>query len=638
MPNSSPALAGQLQNWFRTWLNRLPGEEEESLLYELIADGPASLVDQLSPNELQQWIRAWNKRFILSLGQELPRERFLCAFTAVEDTIYRLDQAELGHFVRWAAAELKLSVPEFTHQAATRARTGKNGQNRSLTDESVDLVDLLAALLWAWQPGRAGLRPAMMDSALREQLNTYITARKQANPHSVITLLGGAAGNMAGVLHGLGLRVGVYWTYHAPDLAALCPQSLGRLALEGNKTRFYPENSGDPTHPKRRSVIFSYAPGLQTEPEIEAETGKPESGFKTEPQTFDRQIYRYPFFVRPERGWSKMVLAAPSGQQVPILDPDDRLLRGEGWPFLPLFGEWRESGDTFTFTVADDAQIQQIARRFDYILLSGLQALGDPLLNLKNAAGQEINEPARHFIQQAMRRHLSLLARYGVRLHMEISGLYNPPVARLVRDAIQGSVKSAGINQEELAQITGSGTFRGSPFFLAARRENETGPTGFVRRYERALHLAQAFNLDQLYVHGNDADLILVRGLPRGAVRQALLANLFAKGVVVLALLRRSQSDWQKEAARMGIVLKKDGFLALLAMADAIAQDTFLVHPDDRETILRQFAFNGYWYNRDPKGYSVVVVPVMWPDLPPGLSTVGAGDAVSATFTALSLL
>ncbi len=319
-----------------------------------------------------------------------------------------------------------------------------------------------------------------------------------------------------------------------------------------------------------------------------------------------------------------------------VHDPDGRLLGRDGWPFLPLFGAWQVEGETFVFRLAEDDTLKQIARRFDYLLLSGLQGLGDPLFSLRDERGETPNEAARHFIQQALRRHLRLLAQHGVRLHMEISGLTNPAAARQVRDGIRGIVKSAGINQEELAQITGSPAFRKSAFYLNPAAAPAAGD--FVQRYRRALHLAGAFDLDLLYVHGNDADLILMRGFPRGAVRQALLANLFAKGIVVLALLARSQPNWREEAARMRVSLKKEGFLALLSLADAIAGDRLLVHPDERETALRQIAFSGYWFDRRPAGYSVIVAPVMWPPLPPTLSTAGAGDAVSATFTALSLL
>jgi len=53
------------------------------------------------------------------------------------------------------------------------------------------------------------------------------------------------------------------------------------------------------------------------------------------------------------------------------------------------------------------------------------------------------------------------------------------------------------------------------------------------------------------------------------------------------------------------------------------------------EDLFRQIAFSGYWYSRSPKGYSVSVVPVMWPKLPAWLSTAGAGDAVSAMLAVL---
>jgi hypothetical protein len=52
---------------------------------------------------------------------------------------------------------------------------------------------------------------------------------------------------------------------------------------------------------------------------------------------------------------------------------------------------------------------------------------------------------------------------------------------------------------------------------------------------------------------------------------QELIADLFAKGTVVLALLNRSgEENWQDIADGLSIVLKKDGFVALLDLAHGL--------------------------------------------------------------------
>lgn len=623
---SQSDLISQLQDWFKKWWDQTPGAEEHELVYKLIREGPRDHVDRLTPSELLDWVRTWNKRLLLSFGQELPREGILCAFSCVEDTIYRLDQTELDAFVQWGSHAMGSSPQKFVDEAAKRACSEKNSRGGRLVDECFDLIDVLAALIYPWQPGRSGLRPAMMDANLRTQMDAFVTSRQGARPDRVIWLLGGAAGNMANVLRNLGLSVAVHWAYHAPELARLCPDCLQRMTLERKKD-YHSAKSGIPDHPKRRSIIFSYAPGFSLRPTPQ---GTPHP-LNLGPQKIDRQIYRYPFFTRGTRGWTRMFLQDGSGQRIRMKDQRNKILRGEGWPFIPLFGSWSANRIDFVFLAADDVLMEDVAKQFDYVILSGLQGLGDPLLNVKDPKGVDINGPARLFIQDNLRRQLSLLAETGTRLHLEISGITRVDVALGIKAIIQGVVTSAGINQEELTQITGHPAFQGSPFFYQPASPQES----FVTRYERALKLAQAFELDELYIHGNDADLILVRGVPRGAMWQELMADLLAKGVVVLALLQRSVDDWQGVASELGTVLKKDGFLPLLELAAEIARRTYPGQNHDQDLLLRDIAFSGYWFNRDPDGYSCIIVPVMWPQLPADLTTAGAGDAVSAMLATL---
>jgi ADP-dependent phosphofructokinase/glucokinase len=646
---SSSVLASQLHAWFNTWLNRPPGAEEWKLVYDLIHEGPSNLVDQLTPTELLEWVRRWNKRLILSLNQELPWERILCAFICVEDTIYLLDQTELDAFIQSAARMWKGMKPEhfvgsvvqqpmqkFVDEAIERAQSGKNGRGGKVNEECYDLVDVLAALLYAWQPGRSGLRPVLMDADLRAQMDQYVSGRQSARPGRVIELLGGASGNMANVLRELGLSVAVHWPYHAPDVAKLTPDCLQRMTLDNGKKKYTSAKTPFPDHPMRRSTILAYASGITLNPkptvtlsDLEAKPIELSLG----PEKIDRQIYRYPFNAGAgRRSWANMHLEDSSGQPIPINDPGNQVLREDGWPFIPLFGEWRVEGTDFVFKIADDALMQDIADQFDYLMLTGLQGLGDPLLNVQDQGGQYVNATARDLIRREMQRQLSALARKGVRLHLEVSGITTFRVADWIREAIHGSVKSVGINQEELEQITGDQAFRSSDYFLTSRASVSDPPEPFTKRYERALKLAKAFDLDELYVHGNDADLIVVRHVPRAAIWQGLVADLFAKGVVVLALLQRSVRNWHQLAANLAMTLKKDGFVSLLALADLISRDSSKTKPGEQATILRDISFNGYWFSRTPNDYSVAVVPVMWPELPHDLSAAGAGDAVSATF------
>jgi hypothetical protein len=43
-----------------------------------------------------------------------------------------------------------------------------------------------------------------------------------------------------------------------------------------------------------------------------------------------------------------------------------------------------------------------------------------------------------------------------------------------------------------------------------------------------------------------------------------------------------------------------------------------------------------YFFERNPEAYSVIVAPVLWPDPPPQIVTVGAGDMASSVVTIFS--
>jgi ADP-dependent phosphofructokinase/glucokinase len=620
-PQGTSSLMDQLEEWFNKWWNSRPSDAEARLLRELLEE---QLVNVFRPTEVLTWMRLWNKRLTLSLNEESPRERVLCTLSCVVDTIYYLSETEIHEFVKWAAPSMGKTPQEFIDGAAELAKAEQNCKKGKLLDDCYDLMDVLAALFLAWQPGRSGLRPAMMDTGLREKMDTYISAQAGAKPESVITLLGGAAGNMADVLSRLGVAVATYWPYHPPDIAELCLPNIDRgvfyrVVFDAGKVESYPVHEcGDPNHPKKRSIIFSYAPGFQI---------NTSSGDSYGPKKIDRQIYRYPFFEHPDRNqgrkWTEIIIKDATGQSVSIVDTNNEILGDEGWPFLPFLGHWQVDGQKLVFTIADDDSVETVAADFDYILLSGVQGIGDPLVNAIQ------NQNAKEFVKASLQKHLSILAGKGARLHLELGGISSPEVATFVKEIIQNSVKSVGINQEELEDVTGNDK---SPFFLARRPDKNMPPEGFSKRYERARHLAKLFDQDEFYVHGNDADLILVRGISRGAIRQQLLADLFAKGVIVLALLMRSYpNDWQAKAAELEIILKKEGLVALLTLADYIAKKSE-IQDARQQDLLRDIAFSGYWFNRDTQDYSVMAVPVMWPELPPTLTTSGAGDSVSATF------
>jgi hypothetical protein len=138
--------------------------------------------------------------------------------------------------------------------------------------------------------------------------------------------------------------------------------------------------------------------------------------------------------------------------------------------------------------------------------------------------------------------------------------------------------------------------------------------------------MAETLQLDRLYVHGNEVDLILRRNATPGILRQEIEADLFTKGLVVLAILKRSfKTDWVHRARNLEeLILAKKGFQALLRFT----LDLYIDAGWSLEA-LEAFARNGYFCDPTPGAYSLAIVPVMWPGLPENTISTGAGDICS---------
>jgi hypothetical protein len=178
--------------------------------------------------------------------------------------------------------------------------------------------------------------------------------------------------------------------------------------------------------------------------------------------------------------------------------------------------------------------------------------------------------------------------------------------------------------QENQNHMTGDTKFRQTRFYFFPKPYKDKKES-ILTRYHRAVHLARQLDLDELYVHGTDADLIVRRRATRGALRQEIATTLFAKGVVLLTLLQRSVPDWAERIRNGSIevpsLFKADGFIALRHFADN--------EPLERRTFI-DIAQSGYYYEQNPDDYSVMIIPVMWPELNIPFSTAGAGDTTSS--------
>ena len=546
-------------------------------------------------------VHRWHARFRKSLSPEPPRESVLCAFTSVTDWLVAQD--DLKALVQWAAHELGLSPGALLEQAGQRARSGTNSRGGDLTAEVLDLTDLIAALIYFFE-SPPGLKPVARDRALCDQLDAFLASRPAGRVRRV---LGGAAAVAADVLAELEAGDAALFTlYHSAAQAMDHRQSVRRLTLGEAEADLTFVSARTPgvyqvagkvyEHPTSTSTVFSYDAGFALDPF---------RAFLT-----DRVIFR-----RAPRGpepppWREIRVHPMAGEPVAWAFPR----AADEWPWLPGFLRWWVEGGTLHLALVGQELLRRIAERYHYLVLSGL---GPGSFDLFDAAG-----PLPQLIAREVAAQLHILARAGATLHLEVSGSLgrHQRIAPLA-EALGGSVRSLGLNDVELAQMTDMADFQ-----VAL----EAGRSEMYGRYRRALTLAERLSLDRLYVHGNDADLILRRHGSPGVMRGEVVADLFAKGVVVLSVLQRSGPAWQERARRLSPVLLWRGFEALISLASDLAAES---HPDDGEAYRRQLEATldaGYALAPERGEYAVAVVPVMWPVLPRSIHPGGAGDVCSS--------
>jgi hypothetical protein len=289
------------------------------------------------------------------------------------------------------------------------------------------------------------------------------------------------------------------------------------------------------------------------------------------------------------------------------------------WLWVPGFVRWWVEGNTLHLAFAEDETVRRIAADHHYLVLSGLSPA--TFASGKGPAARELAAQMRSLTAGGATLHLELgfvvsaRPERGRRAQPNGGAAPEETIAPLA-EAIDGLVSSAGINDSELALLTNLSDFRVP---VSSHR------SAVFRRYQRSVALAQRLGLQRLYIHGNDVDLILRQNGSPEAMRREIQADLFAKGVVVLAILQRNLEDWPSHAIQLAPVLLWKGFQALIAFAwdfvDQRGQD---------EALFKELVETGYTLVDSPEDYAVAVVPVMWPTLPPGIYPGGAGDICSS--------
>jgi len=688
---------GTLQDFLQEFLRKLASFQEgwiilqRKVVNEIVASGDPLLQritgrfsGTLIPHIVQE---VWHPRFRKHLNPEPPKESVLCAFGEVVDNV--INQDGLTAFLGWVCQQ-----DSFNQQACEVALKNPDSLKRVK-----DLNEAMAAIAYSLSKPPA-LKPIVASAQLRVDLRQGVNGL-MAQGYGKICL-GGAPAIISDVLAQLGLqRVHLYSMYHSEAVAGLYRGQPQRLDLNADPPQLVCVNQpGEYTlagvshpHPTRSSDIFTYKRGYTLSLGNQAFIARQD----------DRVVFRvYRYIENHATQWQQVEISfLQHGKLIPRLQGYNVDL--DEWPAPRGFLRWRVNNNVLELEYLDGSSIQQI-RNYDYIILNA------PGL----ATFWPITNPLEYMEAHSLRQQLEWLSKGPAKIHLEISGGADPH-----RDRIQpfvqnmrGLIHSMGINDGELLEITSLPDYE-PPVTVTA------GASAIYQRYERALRLATELELERLYVHGNDVDLILRRGGSPGDMRAEIEADLFAKGIVVLAVLQRTVDDWhgylqadcaravardmidraQEDLSKMtqeSTYAKEykeevDRAKSLLTAAEEdfrdkhfdsaeekakeaqrIIKEAFGIPPEPSkhaaislspillaksfrtliefaydyarfalgenapsslsgltekgEQIFHRIVETGYCLTSDPKGYSVAVVPVMWPELPIELNPTGAGD------------
>jgi len=543
-----------------------------------------------------QWNDALRQQLILQQwAQTTAGRKILCAFSSAVDATYDLkNQPALDLLLNHAARFTGQSRDQLLSDAYRNYRSNPVDRNEVATVE-----DVMAELMFSCEHPTASLKPVLKKNSQAEEWmrKFYIDHPSRLRPGG-----GGGSFNIADALAGLGFTAHVFWPYHSQQLAEVPLSCLGshqvndlqrcwfdpRMNWKGSpfqEAGNIKDSTGCP-HPVRLSIPVSFSP---QSPSVKV----PGVTQPIRPAGTGRVIFQFAGYRSAD--FFTSIKASPGSWQAPT-----------------LFCRWRWHSKTQSEKVTHaEAVAMKGVKDVNYhrLILSGCQRLeGDRLKELSRQCG-------------------------GLRVHHEISATFDQREAvtkycEFLRAVFsKAKARTAGINAEELQSFT---SWHGTEVFAAVPPQ---WGESLLQRFLRAAWTREVFDLDWIYVHGNELDLAVVKP---GAKKETYLglrrAMLLAKVAVFAALNVRS--DLSKVTSGFEPCCSPKGFLALYRFAHDLARQ-FAASEAEQRRLHRQILVEGYV--DDLSGVpGLVVVPVYWPEPKQGFSATGAGDITSGVVAALA--
>lgn len=326
------------------------------------------------------------------------------------------------------------------------------------------------------------------------------------------------------------------------------------------------------------------------------------------------------------------------------LAPPIQIQNAKSWPQMPFFSFIFLEGTKLVIDIAGEARIIKAFHRGDGSLAVQMAVMGglnavfyDPWLKETSAL--------RHRLAQLVEMQMRTLRDLGIRIGAELSGKPDRDFYEMLKRLCgNGTIVALGINgEDELPEITNVTKGKDGkdndpvsydcyldpneiPLEIRSKHLDKNACEFLYITYLRAKVLAEGLGVRTLYVHTNSIDMVLRRGADPGALATAQHAAFVGKGLVLAALMQKSYgATWLDEMPRVPLAVKPESMVQLWCFAELFDKYT-------AKGSFESLLMNGLWLNPDREGYSVAVLPVIWPaledqvNMPPELNATGAGD------------
>jgi hypothetical protein len=316
---------------------------------------------------------------------------------------------------------------------------------------------------------------------------------------------------------------------------------------------------------------------------------------------------------------------------------------GNAWPQVPFFAAVFLQANTLVIDILGPERLRRALQdengstKPQMAVMGGLNAVFYDEWAKRNPALQ-----AR--LAQIVELQMHVMRDLGIRIGAELSGRpdrdFFEMLKRLCRD---GTIVALGINgEDELTEITSFGKAPPVSYDLhldpteiqieirAGAHQKTHCAFPFIT-YLRACRLAGVLGVRTLYVHTTSIDILVRRDADPGSLATAQHAAFLGKGLVLAALMKKSYGDdWMDHMPSIPLAVNPESMQQLWCFAQLFDKHVAAGSDDSLLT-------TGLWYNPEPGGYSVAVLPVIWPSvddqdrMPPEFNATGAGDMTLGT-------